>query len=225
MDVNVRDQMTRGRSIGAFKSTHTALFAAGKAKTLSEEVAAAIDGLTDLGADQISASGGSLAGTAGVNSLVDAVYEDMVALAGTARTIEKNSFDLPFEFLMPRSRANDVLIATGEAFYTEASKTGIAAQFTEWGLPTDFLADLRADLDAYEGKVQGRDTLTQERKDAVAAIDELEERLVRAIGGLNTLMENTLRGDKNLLAQWKEAAKLVRTKAHHASPTPPPARG
>ncbi len=220
MDINVRDQMARGRRVKAFATTHMALFTGAKSVELLANVDDSIAALLDLGADQEAASGSSLAGTTGINSLVSAVREDMSLIAGTARTIELNGFDLPYDFLMPKSKAADVIISTAEAFYREASRPEITPHFLEWGIKSDFLPDLRADLDAYEGKVGDRNQSTQERKDAVSQIDVQEEKLLRAIDGLDTLMKNQLPRGAALLADWQSASRLERTRAH-PKPIPP----
>lgn len=221
MTIDVRDQVARGRRVGAFAGTHATLFTGAKSVELLGLVESSIAALMDLGADQEAASGSSLAGTTGINSLVDAVREDMTLIAGTARTIERNGFDLPFDFLMPKSKAADAIITAAEAFYREASKPEITPHFLEWGIKSDFLPDLRADLDAYEGRVGDRNQSTQERKDAVSQIDVQEEKLLRAIDGLDTLMKNQLPRGSAVLADWQSASRLERTRAH---PKPQPAK-
>lgn len=138
----------------------------------------------------------------------------MVLISGTARTIRKMGESLSFPFDLPKGDATQDTIDGGEAFYRELNKDGVADKFLEWEIRPDFLTDLRADLDAYEGTVQNRDNSTQERKDAVREIDAQEEKLIHAIDALDTLFKNKLQGDKVLYAAWKEASKLVRTRVH-----------
>lgn len=176
--------------------------------------------LTAIGADQTAATGSSLAGTANITALVAAVRDDLSVIAQTARTIQKNGGSLAYPFEMTPSRAADVIIATGEAFYSELNKTGVAKQFLDWEIRADFLEDLRADLDNYEGVVSTRDDATQNRKDAVRESDEAAETLIRALDGLDTLFRNKFQDDKAALAAWREASHLERTRVHPRKPEP-----
>ena len=218
MNNDIRDQLTRARSILAWRSTHSAAASGPKAVALFVQLEGALTRLVELGADQDQASGTSLAGTAGINSLVEAVHQDLVLISGTARTIRKSGESLDFDFALPKSAAHDVIIEAGEAFYRELSKDGVKEKFLEWEIRPDFLEDLRADLDAYEGKVQGRDNATQERKDAVSDIEAQEEILIGAIDGLDTLFKNKFQGDAKAYRDWREASKLVRTRVRPHKP-------
>ncbi len=212
MNNDIRDQMKRARSVIAYKNAHLDFFGGAKASALIATVEGALARLTDLGADQDQAGGHSLAGTAGLDSLVRAVRSDMILIDNTARAILKEDTNaLPYPFDVPASRANDITIATGEAFYRELNKAGVAQQFLDWEIRADFLTDLRADLDNYEGVVGNRDNATQNRKDAVRELDEEEEKLIGALEGLDTLFRNKFQGDKNALAAWREASHLERT--------------
>ena len=220
----IRDQMKRGRSVVAYKTTHPTEFTGARASALIAVVEGAIARLSDLGADQNVAGGHALAGTAGLDALVRAVRGDMILISNTARTLVKNGGTLDYPFDVPASRANDITITTGEAFFRELSKAGVAQQFLDWEIRPTFLADLRADLDAYEGVTGTRDTGTQERKDAVRELDVEEEKLIDAIEGLDTLFRNKFQNDKTALAIWREASHLERTRVHPKKddPMPPP---
>jgi len=108
-------------------------------------------------------------------------------------------------FAPPESEAADITISTGEAFYRELSKAGVATKFTDWEIRPTFLTDLRADLDNYEGITGNRDDATQERKDAVSELEGEEEKLIGSLDGLDTLLRNKFQGDKTALARWREA--------------------
>ena len=216
----IRDQMKRGRSVVAYKNTHPDDFTGARASALILIVEGAIGQLVELGADQNVAGGHSLEGTAGLNSLTRAVRDDMVLIAQTARTIRKNQGTLDYPFTVPDSYAYDIIISTGEAFYRELSKTGVEQLFLDWEIRPTFLADLRADLDNYEGVTGNRDDATQERKDAVRELDVEEEKLIGALDGLDTLFRNKFQGDKTALATWHEASHLERTRVH-PKPIPP----
>ena len=213
MTNDVRNQMKRARSVLAYRATHPDDFAGARASALAASVEEALGVLTALGADQEQASGHSLAGTAGLESLVRAVRSDLLLIRQTARTILKDdAHALAYAFEVPSSEAYDITISTGEAFYRELNQPGIAAKFLDWEIRPTFLTDLRADLDSYESVTANRDADTQGRKDAVRELDAQEETLIRALDGLDTLFRNKFQGDKTALATWREASHLERTR-------------
>ena len=223
MTNDVRDQMKRARSVLAYRNAHPENFGGAKATELVGIVETSLSRLTDLGADQTAATGSSLAGTGNIKALVSAVRDDLILIRQTARTIVKNGGTLDYPFDVAASEAYDIVIATGEAFYSELNKAGVAQRFLDWEIRADFLEDLRADLDNYENIVGTRDDATQERKDAVRDSDEAAEQLIRALDGLDTLFRNKFQDDKSELAAWREASHLERTRVHPRKPEPPTA--
>ena len=214
MRIYQRGQMDRGRSVVAFGHAHPELFADGITKQLMDEVETHTTELIGMSGEQTSAAGSAKVGTGNKDALVNAVLVDLVAMAKTARTIEMfrpaTEEALPYDFVVPTSRADDVLVATAEAFYTNASKPAVNAKFLFWKMDADYLPHLRADLDSYEGLVQGRDDSVQNRKDDVVDQKSAVAQLIKAIGGLDTLMMNVLATQAQLYGSWKEASKLVK---------------
>ena len=214
MNNNIRDQIKRGRSVIAYRNTHPQNFTGARASALGAEVEGAIAKLIELGADQDQAGGHSLEGTASIKALTRAVRADLILISNTARTIVKNGGTLSYPFDVAASEAADVVIAEGEAFYRELNQPGVAQQFLDWEIRPDFLQDLRADLDAYEGVVENRDDATQNRKDSTRDLDAQTEKLIGALDGLDTLFRNKFQDDNAALAAWREASHLERTRVH-----------
>jgi len=105
---------------------------------------------------------------------------------------------------LPKKTAdNDLLLeaASGMANAAEAEKSA----FIAYGLPEDFVDQLRAATKALADALVGRDKSTRRHVKATAAVKDQVKRGSRAVLGINAILRPTLKRNPDLKAAWKSA--------------------
>jgi len=132
------------------------------------------------------------------------------------------AFDIPGlddKFRLPRGSDLNLLM-TARAFVVDA--TPMKNDFVRFGLPEDFLEDLKADILAFEQATMARNQSLEERTASVAAIDEKLARGMKAAKQLDLILRNILRNDIQMLTAWMTASHVERVPhRRRQSPTPP----
>lgn len=206
----------------AFGAENPTFFASGKAAQLLGVVQTQIGAIRQIAGKQDAATGAAQGATGSKNSLVAAIWDDLVHIARTFRTLKKHNPAIDVDFLMPPER-NEAIIAAARAFAINALP--LKQLFIDWGMPADFLDDLNADIAAYDAAAQTQDTRYAGREGDTGDLEIAVETLVSAIDDLDTLMSNILRSDAPVLSQWREAShydKPPRAKRLPKPPTPTP---
>lgn len=206
-----------------FAADHTADFApaspGGKAITELTRVTTALRPHTD-GRPGIDASGA----TTSKEDLVEALREDLKDIARTARAIEAGSpaqSGFAEDYTLPTDRSQRSLIAHARSVLALVKGNAeIIAQFTAYELPSGFVADLEADLAAFDAATdtQAEDRITGVEDTAAA------RRLLRegrsAVVQLNASVLNKYRRQPELIAAWKTASRVDRPDSSEPSPSP-----
>ncbi len=163
----------------------------------------------------------SSAATGAKNHLFEEVWEDLLAIADTARSIARKEPGFAANFRLGEDTHREI-IATATAFLEKLQDLAIAAKFIAYSLPADFVADLQADLAAIDGK---KSEQTDDRIEDIG--DNARNRaLVKEardlIKSLNTSVKNRFRRDPEILAEWVTASRIHRTSSRGPVTTPPP---
>jgi multidrug efflux pump subunit AcrB len=154
-------------------------------------------------------------------ALLDEVWEDLRAIARTARAIAKKEpgFDIAYRLGDDSHRA---IRDTATAVLARLQDAPTAAKFLAYDMPADFVTDLQADLAQISS-----DTLDQaaDLRDAVggtARVRELIQEGRELIRALDASVKNRFRDDPSLLAEWQTASHIRRRnrKAEEDQPTP-----
>jgi hypothetical protein len=118
------------------------------------------------------------------------------------------------------------LVAAAKAIL--AAATPLHDEFVVHNLPPTFLDDLAAAIAAFEQAIGSRFTAVEARTSARANIDATLTAAVKTVRLLDPVVENTLKGDAGLLAEWRSARHVSRLtipfpKEEHPTPAAPPA--
>jgi hypothetical protein len=139
-----------------------------------------------------------------------------LALAGNTPGLENR-------FRMPRDDNDQALINAARAFAQDAIP--LAAQFINFGLPQNFLADLNAAITKFEQAVERQNTGRDTHVSATTAIDEALERGIKIVRQLDAIVRNKYADDPAQLAAWESASHIERSprraKPTEQPPTPP----
>ncbi|HEX8464325.1 MAG TPA: hypothetical protein VF627_06885 [Abditibacterium sp.] len=209
----------RAQKVIAFSAEYPTYFASGKGAALLGVVGSKIPQIRQLAGQQEAATGSAQGATGLKDSYIEAIWEDLVDMTRTFRTLKKYDPQIDVKFELP-TRGNEAIIAAARAFAINAAP--LESRFIEWGMKADFLADLQADIAAYDAASQSQDTRYGGRQTDTAELSQATELLVDAIDDLDTLMRNVLRAQPLILSKWKEAARYERpTRAHPKPETPP----
>lgn len=154
-----------------------------------------------------------------------ALREDLEAISRTARAMSFTTPGLDDKFRLPRNAGDQACLAAARSFAADAAP--LAAEFIRRGLPADFIADLNADIEAFDNSIGTRARKTGRHIAATASIDDAIERGTNAVRELDAIVRNIFRDDPATLAEWTSASHTERAPRSAANrsrttPTPPP---
>jgi hypothetical protein len=182
--------------------------------------------LADIGQDNTKPGPDASPATGKKQSQLDEVRTDLLAIAKTARTItlDEPGFSAAFKMGEETQRAT---IQTATDFLQELTKPGIAAKFIAYDLPTDFVADLQADLAAIIESGEEQDEDKRESVGSTAQIRRLIKEGKALLTALDTAVQNKFRDQPTLLAEWQTASHIRRRnrkakEMKESNPTPLP---
>lgn len=143
-------------------------------------------------------------------------------IARTARTMALETPGVADKFRTPRGTNDQNLLTTTRAFIVAA--TPLDAEFISYGLKTTFLADLQANITAFEQAIAAHAQAIAAQTASTAAFKNKLESALKIKKQLDTLLSNTLKDDVERLTAWKTASRISRTPRKSPPPsTPPPA--
>lgn len=154
------------------------------------------------------------------NHLFDEVWEDLLAIAETARSIARKEPGFAADFRLGDDTHREI-IASATAFIGNLQVTATADKFIAYSMPADFVTDLEADLAAIDGK---KSEQTDDRIEDIgdnarnrALVKEARD-LIKSLG---TSVKNRFRRDSAILAEWTTASRIHRTGGSGPEQTPP----
>lgn len=205
--------------VNRFAEDHSGAFAVGSNAAADFAAAAALEEAIKI--DDSEPGNPSSDATAGKNSLLAEVWEDLKAISNTSRRIGKKEpgFDTPYRLGDDTQRE---IISTADAFLLLLADPTTAAKFTAFSMPATFVADLQADIDTIKGK-KGEQTDDRTSDVGETALTRAQIRQARdLIADLNTSVRNKFRTDPEVLAEWSTASRIHRTGRRRNGDTPPP---
>ena len=157
--------------------------------------------------------------TAAKEQLFSELWEDLKAIARTARVIDRQEPGFATAYRLTDNSQREIL-HTATAILAKLKEPGTAAKFVAYAMPESFVADLESDLAAAGalGGEQNDDHLggTGDTARVRALVREGRELLE----SLDASVRNRFRDDPETLAEWRAAARIHRRKR---TATPPPA--
>ena len=192
--------------INRFGKLHAADFAAGSTGT--EKFAALNAVVTDLrqrGADKVSGKEKLHGGTTLKRLAYGELKADLTAIRDVAQSIsddeDEDHPELEGLFRLPRSGGDEALLAAARAFRVAAQP--LEALFIRYELPADFLADLDADIAAFESAEETQEAGLVQQVGGTAALADGIKRGMKLRGVLDTIVKNKYRGNAAVLAEWE----------------------
>lgn len=210
------DMFVRVKQFGA---ENTADFPAGSiGANQFAEVAAVVDLLDQLSGEQFAGFGDARFSFAGKNSARENVREDISDISRTARSMNYQFPNIAEKFRMPRGNNDQQLLSAARAFLTEAAPH--EADFVSYGMPADFLADLEADIEAFEAALGTTGEAVDSHVEATAEIDEAVRRGMIAKRILDGVVKNIYRNNAGKLAAWTSASHIEKAPKKEEEPAP-----
>ncbi len=186
-------------------------------------IGAVVDELEAHGANQFSGKGAAQAGTLAKRVARTSVREMMVAIRDTAQALEEIMPGVSANFRVPSNNGDQALISSARAFVEAA--TPIKSEFIQREMPATFLENLTAAIALFESAVNEKNTNTERRVAATAAINASLERGAKLVRELEPIVRNKFRSDAATLAAWESASHVARApkkSAPKTTPAPPP---
>ena len=150
----------------------------------------------------------------------DELWEDLKAISRTARAIAQTTPGFDANFKLPSEWNDSDFINTALGFVERA--TPHTALFVQYGMPNDFLDDLRADTIALQQKMASHSERIADRKSARGRLDEKMEELMIIRRQFDAFYRNVYRDDPGMLSLWTSAKHISRRRGGSGStPTAP----
>ena len=204
--------------VNRFSTAHLAAFPVGSNATTDFARSAAI--ATELIPSDSTPGTPASPATGARNHLFDEVWEDLLAIAETARSIARKEPGFAADFRLGDDTHREI-IATASSFLEKLQVPATAAKFIAYSMPADFVTDLETDLAAIAGK---KSEQTDDRHEDIgdnarnrALVKEARD-LIKSLG---TSVKNRFRRDPAILAEWATASRIHRTGGSGPEETPP----
>ena len=161
--------------------------------------------------------------TAAKEQLFAELWEDLKAIARTARVIDRQEPGFATAYRLTDNSQREIL-HTATSILAKLKEPGTAAKFVAYSMPDNFVTDLESDLAsaaALSGEQHG-DHLggTGDTARVRALVREARELLE----SLDASVRNRFRDDPETLAEWRAAARIHRRSRTPATPLQPPVK-
>lgn len=215
------DQSRRLAMLGrviAFRVRHTADFPpTSKGAKLLDEVAAAESEATGGGTSQSSGKGATRAATSTKADLYNGLLDDLRAISASAKGMAREIPGVDERFRVPRSISQTNIITAARAFLADARP--LEAAFIAHELPADFLADLEADILAYDAATDSQSDGASKQVSGTRTIAEAIRDGCAAVRDVDSLIRNKYRDNSPVLAEWYTASHVERAPRKAKVPT------
>lgn len=195
------------KRVNEFGHTHT--FAEGSlAKELFGVIKQVITDLESQGANQSSGLNAAQGSTATKAAIREELRDRLLTINRTARVMALKSPGFERQFRFPRAVGDQALLNAARAFAADAAP--IKDRFIQRELPTDFIEQLNAQIDAFEDALKQRTAAVGSHMSARVAIDESVALGLQTVRELDVIVRNKFNGDSVILAAWAGASQVAR---------------
>ncbi len=149
---------------------------------------------------------GSRSYTSAKLTALNALREDLVAIARSAEVIARSNDKFKNTFILPDRRRKNELADAARQFIKDAQP--VKAEFVSLEMSEDFLSQLQERLSAFEATQSGQTASKGEKTVATDAISTLIGRGSQALDILDVVMRNKYRGNTEAIKAWEEASSL-----------------
>lgn len=222
MNNKLRRRQERGARVRDFAATQSKTFPDGKAAQTIARITTLVAESERLGAARETNIRNVRASTSGKSEARAALRTLLSAIGRTARAISLDDPDSKDQFRLPGNNpSNQLLLDTARSFL--AAATPRKDQFIAYGMSSDFLADLAARIEAFEGHANQQHTGASARAADNAALVATLDALDAEVARFDTIIRNKFAADPATLAAWETAHHLERTLPKRKPAPPPPA--
>lgn len=223
MQWNVQRYLNRIAAVQAWLGEHegelSSVARAGALRTQLGEQAAQIEAMA---LKQQQEGGDSTQSVVQKSALIDAINDDLLDIARTARVMDASDPGVSARFTLPASRGEQAIVAAARLFAANAEP--MKAEFLSYGMPANFLDDLAADLSAYDTQASAKEGSTQGRMAARQQLEAALDASSLTVDALDAIVRNVFRASKIALDEWSRAKRLEQSRAHRETPEAKAAR-
>ena len=184
-------------------------------------VHAAVTSTANLGAAQVSGTEQTHSAVLGKVAGRFHLHDDMIGITTAGHSLALlGTAGLAGKFLMPHNNGDQALLNSARAFAADA--VAFQAQFVSLGLAAGFIANLNADITAFEATVKAKGSGLGAQAGATGGLEDTAHQAAVALHVLNTIVRNTCKNDPAKLAEWATASHVEKhTPVPNAKPAPP----
>lgn len=207
MTIIQQRQYSRFERTTQFVDSHAGDFAPNsKALSVSNELKEVVANFEAAGQEQKSTNTGTRSYTSAKLTALNALREDLVAIADTAKVIAASNPKFKNTFVLPDRRRKNELADAARQFIKDAQRS--KGEFEALEMSPDFLDQLNTRLQAYEAAQSGQGTPAGEKVVATDAVSDLVARGAELVEALNVMVRNKYRGQTEVLSEWADAYNL-----------------
>ena len=187
---------------------HQSDFASGsKALSLRDELQSIIKEFSAASQEPKSSRAGSRTHTSAKLTALNALREDLVAIARSADVIAAGNPNFKNTFVLPDRRRKNELATAARQFIKDAQ--AVKADFLSLEMNENFLNQLQERLDGFEATQKGgQGNARGEKVVASDAVSTLVGRGSFALDVLDVVIRNKYRGNTEALKAWQDASSL-----------------
>jgi hypothetical protein len=204
----------------AFGASHTDIPATTVWPQLQTDLNSVIAGLDGHVSSEEVGKGAKLAGTTTRGAGREALREDIEAIVRTARVIGEDKPGFDDQFRMPRGDNDQALLDLARGIAALVAGAGVKAEFIRHAMPSDFVADLNAEIAALQDAIGDQSEGRADVKSAGVSIDETDAKGLKTARAMDVVVKNFYRDNAAVLAEW-ETARHVERAPRRKKPTPP----
>lgn len=187
--------------------SHQSEFAAGsKALSLRDDLKGLLSEFSAAERQPKASGAGSRSYTSAKLSALNALREDLVAIARSAEVIAAGNSKFKNSFMLPDRRRKNELADAARQFIKDAG--AVKAEFLALEMAPNFLEQLQERLDGYQAAQSGQGSARGERVVATDAVSTLVSRGSLALDVLDVVIRNKFRGNADALKAWEAACSL-----------------
>lgn len=125
------------------------------------------------------------------------------------------------KFRMPRGQGDAELLGKARSFQTEV--TPLETNFTLYGMPAGFVAELETLIELFELSLEPPGTAIDAHVEATAETGEEIRKGMIAVRTINAPVKNAFANDSGKLAAWLSASHIEKVSVENPRPKPPTA--
>jgi hypothetical protein len=217
--MNERDIRQKERFIRAvaFKDDNAAVISASeKAIEVFADIAAAIAAIETESANQSKGLAGSIKEHSTKNTAREHVRDYLQMISRTANVVDYAIPNFSKEFVFPKNRTDQELLTSAKI--TIPKVTANKQTFIKYGLPTEIISDLEAEIITFEATLSAAASAAGTKVTATSELSEVVKKGSIGMRIADAIIKNLFRDSPSKLAAWAAASHLERAAKRKKEP-------